>query len=120
VHEPRGIACRQQCAAKLERAPDAIAEKAGVDLGSLPAPHPRRDLRWWVAGGNRQELAVGTVDFDGVARFRRARESSHCPREYPGVAAFQRFLASGLEYQFVHAFFAPGSFRPVSGDRRSP
>jgi len=97
VHQARAFAGGNT--ARCRRARDALRKKPGVDVARGPRPDAGADLRFRAVRGDREEGTVGGTHFDGIAELRLAFDFRDGPGEYPGMPAFQRFLAAGFEYE---------------------
>src|SRR5581483_4341833 len=87
-------------AAQRERPPDLFPDEIGTRRPPfLEAPHAGADLRRGVEGAPREEASVARDELHRLARVPRLVRALDRPREHPGMAAQQRLLASGLEYE---------------------
>ncbi len=111
VHEPQGVAVAhgRQRLAQRDRPPHSRLEQLRVGRRlRIEAPDARADLRRGTVGRHREHRALGRAHLHRVARLGLADHALDRAGEDPRMAALERLLATFLQQQRVHFFFARG------------
>ena len=106
MYQPQSIGhTHRQCATAGRCTGDTLRDERSVNVMHGPVPDPRADLRLRTVSRHRQRRAIGRMNSHRVPRLRVAFDVVDAAGEYPRMPPLQRFLAAGLEYQFMHESF---------------